>query len=747
MNGNGSLKRRLTEMGFIRGVQIETIKYAPLKDPIEYRLMGYEVSLRRSEADKIEVELITPPYPVQAYQPNLTETTDTEPESQSQSKQFIKVALVGNPNSGKTTLFNFISGLNEHTGNYSGVTVGAKTATIQYEGCTIEFADLPGTYSLSAFSPEEKFVRDWIVNQKPDYVVNVVDATNLERNLYLTTQLLEIEQPIILSLNMYDEFRHSGDKLNIPYLGKLLASPVIPTVGKRGHGVAQILDKIVNYRTKSPRRINYNAETERLIERVTEAVEQKNSTNYPSRYVAIKLIEGNETLIELEPDQCANLEKARTKIENLYKESTETLMAESRYAFVNGALKEVLEKAETPKSNRSLKIDTVLTNKYLGLPIFFAILWMVFYSTFTIGQYPMEWIESGVGLIKEWTESMMEDGALRNLLVNGIIDGVGSVIVFLPNILILFFFISLMEDTGYMARAAFITDKLMHRIGLHGKSFIPLIIGFGCNVPAIMATRTIENKQNRLQTMLITPLMSCSARLPVYILIIGAFFPDNAANVLFLTYLTGIILAISSSLLFKNTIFRGKETHFVMEMPPYRIPTWMSILKHMWNKAGQYLQKMGGIILVSVVIIWALGYYPNQGGKYEGESYLQTIGKTIEPVIEPLGFNWKMGIGLMSGVAAKEVIVSSMSVTYNTDGNLDERLQSEVKPDGSKVWTTAVALSFLAFVLIYFPCMAVISAIRREAGAWRWAIFTMVYTTGLAWLVSFVVYRVASLWG
>lgn len=745
MTGNGSLKRRLTEMGFIRGSEIETIKYAPLKDPIEYRLMGYEVSLRRSEADKIEVEILNPPYPIHAYQPPTIPISETEQGAINESKPFIKVALVGNPNSGKTTLFNFISGLNEHTGNYSGVTVGAKTAIVQYEGCAIEFADLPGTYSLSAFSPEEKFVRDWIVTHKPDYVVNVVDATNLERNLYLTTQLMEIEQPIILALNMFDEFRQSGDKLNIPLLGKLLASPVIPTVGRRGHGVAQMLDKIVHYRSKSPRRVIYNPETEALIERTTEIVETQNKTDYPSRYAAIKLIEGNENLVKLEPEQRSNLDKALAKIENLYHESTETLMAESRYAFVNGALKEVLEKAGTPKSNRSIKIDTLLTNRILGLPIFFAILWFVFYSTFTLGEYPKEWIEAGVGFIKEWTESVMADGALRDLIANGIIDGVGSVIVFLPNILILFFFISLMEDTGYMARAAFITDKLMHRIGLHGKSFIPLIIGFGCNVPAIMATRTIENKQNRLQTMLITPLMSCSARLPVYLLIIGAFFPDNAANVLFLTYLTGIILAIISSLLFKNTIFRGKETHFVMEMPPYRIPTWVSIVKHMWNKGGQYLQKMGGVILVSVVIIWALGYYPNQGGKYEGSSYLETIGKTIEPVIEPLGFNWKMGIGLMTGLAAKEVIVSSMSVTYNTDGNLAERLQSEVNEDGTLVWNTAVAMSFLAFVLIYFPCMAVISAIRREAGAWKWAIFTMVYTTGLAWIVSFTVYTLFSL--
>lgn len=741
IGGSGSLKRRLTEMGFVRGVEILVVKNAPLRDPIEYKIMGYEVSLRRHEAHTIEVELIDgesaqTPQPNQQPNPPATE----EEQSEKSEKKIIKVALVGNPNSGKTTLFNFISGLNEHTGNYSGVTVDSKTARIEYEGYTIEISDLPGTYSLSAFSPEERFVRDYLINEQPDYVINVVDATNLERNLYLTTQLLEIEQPTIIALNMYDEFRISGNRLNTSKLGHLLASPVIPTIGRRGQGVAQIFDKIIHYRTKSPRRVTYTQEIELLVENVTKEISPINTSGFPDRYAAVKLIEGNEKPIEITAEQHERLNKAKRKIETLYNESCETLIAEGRYAFVNGALKETYTKNPETTTSKSIKIDTVLTNKYLGLPIFFAMLWMVFYATFTLGEYPMGWIEHGVEMLQNFLDNLIPQGAVNDLIINGIINGVGSVIVFLPNILILFFFISLMEDTGYMARAAFITDKLMHKIGLHGKSFIPLIIGFGCNVPAIMATRTIENRENRLQTMLITPFMSCSARLPVYILITGTFFPGNAANMLFLTYLVGILLAIGSSLLFKKTLFRGKETHFVMELPPYRIPTAMSTIKHMWNKGGQYLQKMGGIILVSVIIIWALGYYPNQGGKYEGSSYLEQVGKTIEPAIEPLGMNWKMGIGLISGVAAKEVIVSTMSVTYNTDGNLGERLQAETTPDGKPVWTTAVALSFLAFVLIYFPCVAVVSAIRREAGAWRWSLFMVAYTTTLAWLVSFVVY-------
>lgn len=758
--GSGSLRRRLTEMGFVRGTEIQVIKNAPLRDPIEYKIMGYEVSLRRREAATIEVEIPNQgDGPLSPDRDDINQTTDSQKKeninnvkdyrrADADGKKVIKVALVGNPNSGKTTLFNFISGLNEHTGNYSGVTVDSKIAVVEHEGHTIEIADLPGTYSLSAFSPEERFVRDYIINEHPDYVINVVDVTNLERNLYLTTQLLEIEQPTILALNMYDEFRESGDQLNVSKLGQLLALPVIPTVGRRGHGVAQILDKIVNYRPKPLRRVGYNPEVERLVERVTQEIEPINKTAYPDRYVAIKLVEANERLVEITPEQNRRLEKATQKINNIYniyKEDIETLMAGSRYAFIKGALKETFEKSsDSDRKSKSLKIDSILTNKYVGLPIFFAMLWVVFYATFTLGEYPMGWIEQGVGYVKGVVEGLMSDGAVKDLIVSGVIDGVGSVIVFLPNILILFFFISLMEDTGYMARAAFITDKLMHKIGLHGKSFIPLIIGFGCNVPAVMATRTIENRQNRLQTMLITPFMSCSARLPIYILITGTFFAENAANILFLIYMAGIILAIASSLLLRKTLFRGKEVHFVMELPPYRIPTALSTVKHMWNKGQQYLQKMGGIILISVVIIWALGYYPTQGGKYEGESYLEQVGKAVEPVVEPLGFNWRMGIGLISGVAAKEIIVSSMSVIYDTEGNLGERLKTEVDDAGKPVWTTAVALSFLSFVLIYFPCVAVVSAIRRESGSWKWALFMVAYTTSLAWIVSFIVYRIAS---
>lgn len=598
---------------------------------------------------------------------------------------------------------------------------------MEFEGYAITFVDLPGTYSIADFSPEERVVADYIELHKPDIIVNVVDATNLERNLYLTTQLIDMGQRVILSLNMWDEFLHSGDHLKQKTLSRLLGMPIVPTIAKRGRGIAALLDQIVKSHNSPSdfevKQVNYPQEIEEFLKQ----------SSAPTRYKALIEAETNETL-----------EKSYFKT---YATSVRTAIATSRYAFVSGALKESYTQARRALKTTSSKIDNILTHKYFGLPIFIGILWLTFYTTFALGAFPMEWIETGVEFVRNSLSTIIPNGAVKDLLINGIVDGVGSVIVFLPNILILFLFISVMEDTGYMARAAFITDKLMHAIGLHGKSFIPLVMGFGCNVPAIMATRTIENRENRLQTMLITPFMSCSARLPVYILIVGTFFPGREANMLFFIYLAGIIVGILTSILLKNVFFRKSKAHFVMELPPYRIPTVRSTVKHMWGKGSQYLRKMGGVILVAAVIIWALGYFPN-GTKPDGtpkQSYLEHIGKAVEPVIAPLGFDWQMGVSLMSGVVAKEVVVSSMSVIYNNPDldNPEHSLPEILRAD--KAWNSAVALSFLAFVLIYFPCIASISAIRRESGAWKWALFTVGYTTAVAWVVAFGVYNIAKL--
>lgn len=809
VTGQGSFRKRITEMGFVKGQRVVVVKNAPLRDPIEYSIMGYEVSLRRKEAQMIEVELDNnikqelrfSPEPLSPHVDFNEDIPAANTEQHSKLNRVIKVALVGNPNSGKTSLFNYISGLNEHTGNYSGVTVDSKEASVEFDGYTIRITDLPGTYSLSEFSPEERFVREYISRQKPDIVINVVDASNLERNLYLTTQLIDMQARVIIALNMYDELLASGDRFDHRTMGRLLGMPLIPTISKRGRGVPHLLRQITeSYASISSapeqqtKKINYPAEIEGLIDRVAKKMSSQNRTSYCNRYVAIKLIEGDEDMRRLAlPDETLlqTIEVTVRKAEQLYGDDIDTLMADARYGFISGALKETYTQTKTTRHNRSREIDNFLTHKYLGFPIFLLMLWFVFFTTFTLGAYPMEWIGMGVAYLQDLVSGVMPEGALKDLVVNGVMDGVGSVIVFLPNILILFFFISIMEDTGYMARTAFITDKLMHKIGLHGKSFIPLVMGFGCNVPAIMATRTIEHRSNRLQTMLITPFMSCSARLPVYLLVVGAFFPDNAANVLFIIYIGGIVLAIISSLLFKKLFFKSQDVHFVMELPPYRIPTMRSTIKHMWNKGSQYLQKMGGVILVAVVIIWALGYYPrdsneeiatyntevsdmmasdipdrdsllrnlviSHGAQHENNSYLGQIGRFVEPVIRPLGFDWKMGIGLLSGIAAKEVIVSSMSVLYQTkfedpellDGQLGSRLREERYTDGDRfaepVWNQAVAVSFLTFVLIYFPCVAAIGAIRKESGALKWALLTVFYTTAMAWLVSFATYRIALL--
>lgn len=824
VRGRGGFRKRIIEMGFIRGKKVTVIKNAPLKDPIEYSIMGYEVSLRRSEANLIEI--ITPEEAKELVKSNYNGTLppqndlDVVKTGAKVGSKIVNVTLVGNPNSGKTTLFNNASGSKEHVGNYSGVTVDSKMARFKHKGYTFNITDLPGTYSLSAYTPEELYVRRFIHEQKPDVVINVVDASNIERNLYLTTQLIDMDIKVVVALNMYDELEAQGDTFRYKDLGKMIGIPFVPTVSSKGKGISELFDTVINLyadKDKTYRHVhlNYGEQIERAIGIIQSPIKdsdnQSINIHYSSRYLSIKLLEKDKQAHRIVSksgsyDEILDITNQQIeRLEDIYNEDSETLITDAKYGFIAGALKETYTENKHKKRQNTQIIDAFVTHKLFGFPIFLLFMWISFYTTFKLGAYPMHWIDQGVGLLSSFLTQVMPNGAFKDLLIGGMINGVGSVIVFLPNILLLFFFLSILEDTGYMARAVFIMDKLMHKIGLHGKSFIPLVMGFGCNVPAIMATRTIENRNNRMVTMLINPFMSCSARLPVYILILGAFFPENAGTMLFGIYLIGIIIAILMAMLFKKTLFKGEDVPFVMELPPYRIPTIKSTIRHMWSKASQYLKKMGGVILVAVIIIWALEYYPkttehsqNYDQQIEllnadidnlathnlaiakadsiisvkqiqieliesqkisdrqGNSYLGRVGKFIEPVIRPLGFDWKMGVSLVAGVAAKEIVVSTLGVLVQAGPDANEnsqtlinKLRNEVYTygpnKGQKVYNPLSAFSFLLFILIYFPCVAVIAAIKKESGHWKWGAFTILYTTSIAWLVSFVFYQVGSM--
>lgn len=766
VHGHGSFRNRIVEMGFVRGEKVTVIKNAPLHDPIEYKLMEGHISLRRSEARLIEVVRMAPA-DAEGYNGTFTEAEIARQVSE--KSRTVNIALVGNPNCGKTSFFNRATGLRERVGNYSGVTVDAKQGTFHHKGYTINLIDLPGTYSITEYTPEEIYVREYITRHHPDLVLNVVDASCLERNLFLTTQLIDMNIRVVMALNMYDELTGEGAQLNYSYLGHLLGIPIVPTTASRGIGISEVLDKIIEVYEGQAREsrhvhINYGREIEEAISRIkAEVAPNKDITDeFAPRYVAIKLLENDRIMkdqLAVVPNYEQIFQVARKEIQCLeksYKEDTRTIITNAKYGFIRGALKETFQSGEKVKRQLTTAIDTLLTHQWLGFPFLIFFMWVMFQATFSLGSYPMDWIEMGVGSLGDWVARILPEGPLNDLLVNGVIAGVGGVIVFLPNILILFFFISLMEDTGYMARAAFIMDRMMHKIGLHGKSFIPLLIGFGCNVPAIMATRTLESRRDRIMTMLITPFMSCSARLPVYILMVSAFFPVNQGLVLLSVYLIGILIAIVTSLLLKKTFFSKSSDPFVMELPPYRMPTLRNTTLHMWGKAGQYLKKMGTIILFASVLIWALGYFPVRQDAQEDpsiqleQSYIGRIGKFIEPAIEPLGFDWKMGVSIVTGLAAKEIVVSSMGILYHVPDaeentqNLIENLQQQENSKGEKVFTPLVAYAFMLFILIYFPCMAAIAAIRKEAGA-KWAWFTVFYTTGLAWVVAFCVYQVGSL--
>lgn len=781
--GHGAFRKRIIEMGFVRGQTVLVELNAPLKDPIKYKIMDYEISLRRSEASLVEV--ITPEEAEAVFgdanktsgESKLTPSEEDEciKRALSKSTKTINIALVGNPNCGKTSLFNIASGAHEHVGNYSGVTVDAKKGFFEYKGYHFNIYDLPGTYSLSAYSPEELYVRRYLKDETPDVLVNVVVASNLERNLYLTTELIDMDYRMVIALNMFDELEQSGGKIDYKYLGNMIGVPIVPTVSRSGKGVNQLFDTVIDVyegRNESVRHVHVNLGNviENGITPLKNLLKQDPTCTreFSPRYLAIKTLEGDAEVKKIleGADSYPELMKLRDQevkeIEATLNEDIESAIANEKYGFISGALAETYTPGDKEEARSTRIIDSFVTNKLFGFPIFILLMWLMFEATFSLGAYPMEWIESFVAWLSGLVGTYMPAGPLKDLLIDGVLGGVGGVIVFLPNILILYLFISFMEDSGYMARAAFIMDKIMHKIGLHGKSFIPLVMGFGCNVPAIMATRTIESRSSRLITILIDPFISCSARIPIYILLVGTFFPRYASLVFVGLYVLGIVVAVVTAKLMRRFLFKVDETPFVMELPPYRMPTAKATIRHMWSKAEQYLRKMGGVILVASVIIWFLSYFPRPEASYEREltpheqmeqqsnSYLGRIGQAMTPLVEPLGFNWKVTTSLLSGTAAKELVVSTLGVLYSENDSdetltLSQRISQPNPATGTPDFTPLVALTFMVFVLLYFPCIASVVAVIKESGSWKWGAFTVIYNTCVAWIVAFIVYQIGSL--
>ncbi|WP_028313349.1 ferrous iron transport protein B [Desulfatibacillum aliphaticivorans] len=723
------------------------------------------------------------------------------------ARKKLTIALAGNPNSGKTTTFNNITGTRQKVGNWPGVTVEKKEGHVRFGDYDLTVVDLPGTYSLTTFSIEEIVARSYILENSPDVVVDIIDSSNLERSLYLATQLRELDAKVLFVLNMADLAKDKGIVIDEEKLSSLLEVPVISTVGNRNEGTAELLKNIIEaaesgQSPRAERRVRYSRDIEdgvAVVRDLLQAVEDKDFP-YNPRWTAIKLIEADEVVRDMAVkalgDQAGPIleetARQRERISNLFDDEPEILMTEQRYGFIAGIVREVVKRSSIKRVDVSRNIDLLLTNRVLGFPIFFFFIWAMFQLTFTLGAYPQAWIEHGVELLSLGMTNILPSGMIQDLVVNGIIAGVGSVLVFLPNILILFFCIALFEDTGYMARAAFLMDKVMHLVGLHGKSFIPMLMGFGCNVPAIMAARTLENEKDRILTILINPFMSCSARLPVYVLLAGAFFAEKAGTVIFSIYLLGIVLAIVMGRIFRNTLLKGSVAPFVMELPPYRAPRAKSLMIHMWDRSKMFLKKMGGVILVGSIIVWALSSFPNDpqlARQYEikkqqvektfavrkpdaskmavkvremekekalaaleieytaaakENSYLGRIGKFFGPVFAPVGIDWKGGVALFTGFVAKEIVISTLGVLHATKDDTDKGLAEAMKKSGM---TPLSAFSMMAFILLYVPCIATVSAIKQETNSWKWTAFSIGYSTTLAWVVAFIIYQGGQLLG
>ncbi|MEA2015121.1 MAG: ferrous iron transport protein B [Actinomycetota bacterium] len=707
----------------------------------------------------------------------------------------ITIALAGNPNSGKTSIFNNITGARQHVGNYPGVTVEKKYGNVKYKGYKINVVDLPGTYSLTAYSEDEVVARNYIINENPDIVVDIIDSSNLERNLYLAIQFIELGVPLVLAFNMSDMTKTSGKKINIKLLSKLLASPIVETVGHKNKGTKDLLDAAISHIENKDREkieIKYGDEVENELEEMSKIIEDKKilSEKPSSRWISLKLLEQDKEIIDKVKKEAGEayseivhrVNKSIKHLSNILRDNPATVIADSRYGFIRGALTETHKETETGKVSVTDRIDSILTNRIVGIPIFTVLMWLMFQFVFKVGAYPMDWIDMGFGKLGDLVSNAMPEGLLQSLIVDGIIGGLGGVIIFTPNIILLFLCIAILEDSGYMARAAFIMDRAMHKIGLHGKSFIPMLIGFGCTIPSYMGSRILENKKDRLITMHVNTFMSCGARLPVYILLAGAFFPQIAGNVIFSIYVIGIVMAILLAKLLRVTRFKGESSPFVMELPPYRVPTLKGVLLHTWERTWLYLKKAGTVILAISILMWILFTFPMIGENYSKdydaevasleqslesneiieeeyeEGIIKTeammgaeqlaysaagrIGRFIEPVFEPLGFDWKLAIASISGIAAKEVVVSTMGTLYSIQ-EADEETES-LRENIASEYNPLIGYNFMLFTLLYFPCMAGMAVFRREAG-WKEMLFQIGYTLLLAWVVSFVVFQIGRL--
>ncbi len=830
IEGEGAFRKRVLEMGFIKDQVVEVVGRAPVGDPTHYRVMGYDVSLRRSEADLVEIVEVASSDVVDGASVEVSdgdfgaeisvgEKIQRGTAADRKNRKLIRVALVGNPNAGKTSVFNHTSGAKAKVGNYAGVTVDSATAAIRHGEYYIQIIDLPGTYSLTTYSPEELYVRKSLIEDDPDVVVNVVDAANLERNLYLTLQLLETGRKVVVDLNMWDDLVERGDRLNRVMLGELLGAPCVPTVGRSGAGVEQLWDTVVavhenRWDKQRAVRPEYGEVVGASVSRVSSILgdaQVLNGRGLPfNDYELLKILERDDAQLAAtrgagaSEEVMSQLKACSDELSERVGLDAETYITDARYAFISRVLNRTYSQAKREVGDsKTDRIDRVLTNRFIGLPVFFGLMYLMFWVTFTLGAYPMDWIDMGIGALADFCRDFLPEGPVQDLICDGIIGGVGGVIIFVPPIMILFFFISFFEDSGYMARAVFLMDRLMRALGLHGRSFIPMVMGFGCNVPAMMACRTIEDRKVRLSTVLVTPFMSCAARLPVYILFIGAIFTEYPSTVMFGMYLFGIFVAVLSAFLFRKVLFKGEESPFVMELPPYRLPGLRITLMHMWEKGSEYLKKMGTVILLASILIWFLSYFPRvssqdaafqarldaattaamaaQASPVEGvdldsvnalheeeiagieeewemvrqsESYLGVLGHAMEPALRPMGFDWRVSVSLLSGLAAKEIAVSTLGVLFQVGTEEDEEsdaLQDKIRTaqvhsgprEGEVLFTWPVALAYLIFVLLYVPCIAAIAAVGREAGSWKWAVFTIFYTTAVAYLFSFVVYRIA----